>query len=393
MGLQKRLTIFTVALVTLLSGLLGGFLIKQDFDGAINKIRTELIYIQSSVDQTQQDKVTTAVALARSAPIQVSVGLVDENGNFTAILEPDEPLSKKIDIYVDIEGGSQLLLSASTSNELDRRNSSVINLFVFLLSIIALSIIILRLVIARDVARERRAIEMAEHLKSENEKRTALLEFAGDASHELRTPLTVIKGYLELGEKSRDVISSPETIGRMKREVDRMERTISSLLQVFEIDAIPDQELRVQNIAPLLNEAVNTFIAINPMREVSCEIDSNIELSITEPLLNAVIGNALSNISRHTQENAPVSFSAKKLNGEVLIKIEDGGPGIADRLSEDSIQLFTRFDKSRSRQNGGSGLGLSIIFSAVKKLGGEINLGRSNLGGLAINIRIPISKN
>ncbi|NDD59853.1 MAG: sensor histidine kinase [Actinobacteria bacterium] len=300
MSLQRRLTIFTVTLVTLLSGLLGGFLIKQDFDGAINQIRTELTFIKDSVADSKEDKVTTAVALARSAPFQISVSLVDENGDVTPILEPDEEPQNTIELLVEIEGGSQLKLSASTSGELERRNSSIGNLLIFLISIAALSIIILRLVISRDVERERRAIELAEHLKSENEKRLALLEFAGDASHELRTPLTVIKGYLELGAKSKDIISSPETISKLQREVQRMESTIGSLLEVFEIDAIPSEELESKNISLLLTDAIKTFCEINPNRVVNSEIEEDLFIKSNDSLIHAVLGNALNNISRHT---------------------------------------------------------------------------------------------
>ena len=391
MSLQRRLTIFTVTLVTLLSGLLGGFLIKQDSDGAINQIRTELTFIKDSVADSKEDKVTTAVALARSAPFQISVSLVDENGDVTPILEPDEEPQNTIELLVEIEGGSQLKLSASTSGELERRNSSIGNLLIFLISIAALSIIILRLVISRDVERERRAIELAEHLKSENEKRLALLEFAGDASHELRTPLTVIKGYLELGAKSKDIISSPETISKLQREVQRMESTIGSLLEVFEIDAIPSEELEPKNISPLLTDAIKTFSEINPNRVVNSEIEEDLFIKSNDSLIHAVLGNALNNISRHTPHDAPVRLQARRKGSEVSIVIEDGGPGIQNKDGLESIQLFTRFDKSRSREHGGSGLGLSIINSAINKMGGELTLDKSSLGGLALNMKLPAS--
>jgi two-component system OmpR family sensor kinase len=241
------------------------------------------------------------------------------------------------------------------------------------------------------VERERRAIELAEHLKSENEKRLALLEFAGDASHELRTPLTVIKGYLELGAKSKDIISSPETISKLQREVQRMESTIGSLLEVFEIDAIPSEELEPKNISPLLTDAIKTFCEVNPNRVVNSEIEEDLFIKSSDSLIHAVLGNALNNISRHTPHDAPVRLRARRRGSEVGIVIEDGGPGIQNKEGLDSIQLFTRFDKSRSREHGGSGLGLSIINSAINKMGGELTLHKSSLGGLALTMKLPAS--
>ena len=88
---------------------------------------------------------------------------------------------------------------------------------------------------------------------------------------------------------------------------------------------------------------------------------------------------------RHTPTDAAVNVSLAKIKNHIQLVIEDAGPGLKDF----SQQAFSRFDKSRSRETGGSGLGLSIIHKIVENIGGEIELSRSNLGGLKTEIRLP----
>jgi hypothetical protein len=74
------------------------------------------------------------------------------------------------------------------------------------------------------------------------------------------------------------------------------------------------------------------------------------------------------------------------------LEIEDGGPGLPESAYREKVQSLHRFDKSRSRENGGSGLGLSIMAAVVARLGGEFNLQKSSLGGLAILAELPVKK-
>ena len=71
--------------------------------------------------------------------------------------------------------------------------------------------------------------------------------------------------------------------------------------------------------------------------------------------------------------------------------VEDGGPGLPESAYESGPQGFMRFDKSRSRESGGSGLGMSIIAAVVKDLNGSIDFHQSSLGGLGVCVRLPIT--
>ena len=107
-------------------------------------------------------------------------------------------------------------------------------------------------------------------------------------------------------------------------------------------------------------------------------------------LLDIPSQNIFSNIRRHTPALAPVSVQLKSKGKEVQLRIEDGGPGLPDDAYNKASYEFERFDRSRSRDSGGSGLGLSIIAAIVKEHSGSISLSKSALGGLAIYIQLPI---
>jgi signal transduction histidine kinase len=407
-GLQQRLTLFTLSLVTILSAVLGGSLIHNDFNSAVAGVNTDLQLIQDSVAISENDKITTALSLAQNGRVPVAILLQDETGELTAISEPftDYPIQsisersrsaklgeiKRINGFIftsaPIEGDASLLLIATIQRYVDERNKNIIFLLIFLAIIIIVALLLLRVVISRDVAREREAIENAERLKSEANQKAALLDFAGDASHELRTPLTVLKGYLELGAKERINLSDPATLEKLLKETDRMEGTISHLLQVFESELVPGEESEILDLTALLARLVDDFQATHPQREIQREIEDHLSLHADRESLMRIFNNALMNIHRHTREDDKVLVRARSRGGELIVEFHDAGPGFPDGDYKRKTRLFSRFDPSRSRVTGGSGLGLSIMQSAAHKLGGSIEIRESELGGVLVALHL-----
>ena len=406
MNLQRRFTIFALVTVTVLSGVMGSFLIQQSYLQALNRINNEIRNIVTAVEVAPQDKVTTALAYGRDAQVPISIYIKDGESAPLPILERGDglpesdlknlasksALGKVISAagnsfgLVEIEGGSELLIISATGQATQERNRSLATMALLLLFIFLAMLIALRLIVSRDIARERTLIETSERLRSEAERRKLLLDFAGDASHELRTPLTVIKGYLELGKKSPEILSSSENVERLLHESVRMERTIGQLLEVFEIESVPREELRRINLSTHLQSKVDVFAETNTQRSVTHEIESDLYVLATEELLDRIFGNLLGNIYRHTPQDASVSISAHLRSGNIEIEFNDAGPGMANL---DKTRLFTRYDKSRSQESGGAGLGLSIVSAAISRIGGEIEIGRSELGGVKTVLKIP----
>ena len=216
-------------------------------------------------------------------------------------------------------------------------------------------------------------------------------KFLGDASHELRTPLTVIKGYNEMLSKNQ--LSESEdrerAFLRIGSEIDRMENLIHDLLLLAELGESRPTTFEDVDLGDLLQAHVKDFMLLNTEQEVKLLLDKNCILQGSREHLNRLIQNCLSNISRHTPPDTPVRVSLKVRGKRIHLIIEDGGPGLPDSAYGSSITAMQRFDPSRSRESGGSCLGMSIIAAIIREHGGELELRKSELGGLAIAIELP----
>ncbi|MGA2968488.1 MAG: histidine kinase dimerization/phospho-acceptor domain-containing protein [Acidimicrobiales bacterium] len=218
-------------------------------------------------------------------------------------------------------------------------------------------------------------------------------QFLGDASHELRTPLTVIRGYTELLRSDR--VPSPEVqlraLDRMGEEVQRMERLISDLLLLTELGeqrAAHDERI---DVSAILHVQLTDFRTLEPHRAIHSQIDKDVTLVGSKSRVERLLQNLFSNIRRHTPANAPVRVILHTHGETIELWVEDGGPGLPESAYESGPQGFMRFDKSRSRESGGSGLGMSIIAAVVKDLNGSIDFHQSSLGGLGVCVRLPIT--
>ncbi len=211
----------------------------------------------------------------------------------------------------------------------------------------------------------------------------SMQQFIGDASHELRTPLTVIKGYNEL-------LSSPHVTGaqqqrameRVQREIERMDSLITDLLLLAELREVPQSANDRVALSGLVDAHVEEFRVENPRRSVESEIEPGIFVLGRSDYLDRLIVNALNNIVRHTGEPVPVRVSLHRVGNDAVLRIEDGGEGLPRYGLRP--QRFARLDSSRSRETGGSGLGMSIMLDIAEALHGTMTTSKSPLGGLAL---------
>jgi K+-sensing histidine kinase KdpD len=219
-------------------------------------------------------------------------------------------------------------------------------------------------------------------------------EFLGDASHELRTPLTVVKGYVEMLSKKQLTSEADQerAFSRVGSEIKRMENLIQDLLLLAELGESGSRDIEKIDLSEILKAHGMDFKTLNPLREVTLEIEDGIEVLASRDYLARFIQNALTNIMRHTAMEDPVAISCKKSGKSVKILIGDGGPGLPESAYQENIRSLARFDKSRSRENGGSGLGMSIMTAVIAKLNGNLALRKSALGGLEIAVDLPLAK-
>ena len=214
-------------------------------------------------------------------------------------------------------------------------------------------------------------------------------EFLGDAAHELRTPLTVIKGYAELLERNKlEGDRQLQAFTRLNSEIKRMESLIADLLILAELGEENGGEFAALDLSQLLSESVDDFAVVASGHAIELLIDKDVVLDGSEKYLQRFIVNALTNIRVHAPADVPLRITLKG-GRDIKLIIEDGGAGLPADSYGEKIQGLKRFDRSRSRETGGSGLGLSIMNAVVERHKGVLTLRESDLGGLAIEVQLP----
>lgn len=216
-------------------------------------------------------------------------------------------------------------------------------------------------------------------------------DFVANVSHELKTPLTTISGYLE--NIIDGTVDSPEDqlkfLKIVQKQSLRLEKIIEDLLILSQVEMDTNGLLsgEVLEISPILSSAKSLFNEKTENIIVDCE--KNLKARVNSHLLEIAIGNLLGNALRYGNKNSPIKLAAKTINGEIEISVKDEGIGIS---AEHHHRLFERFysvDKSRSREFGGSGLGLSIVKHIALAHNGHVSVESAPGKGSKFSIFIP----
>ncbi|MEN9713891.1 MAG: hypothetical protein RLZZ164_555 [Actinomycetota bacterium] len=411
MKLATKLT-FTVILVIAFAIVGGGFsLVEVNYQQAIRAEERTLDNAAKKIESSP-DGLSAALVAADDYGKPVTVAFMTNDGNITTMVEssvriyvsPDAPtLARALKSTVDVKGSVEYLLRAvqmadedyvliaSSIEDLDHEHqTNLLTLGIVSLITILVGGLFITFMIRRDMRSVIRTLEVSAN--QERETRQSMQDFMGDASHELRTPLTVIKGYAELlaGNAETDPAQRQKAYARIAEQVDRMDETISSLLQLAEVGSISPNSFVAVDLQKLVSEAASDLKAMDAQRQISVDLEA-VSIQGSAELLNRLLGNAIGNIHRHTPADAPVRFSLNRAGRTARLVIEDGGPGLPESAYSTGIQGFRRFDDSRSRETGGTGLGMTIMNSIVQAHSGTLQLGPSSLGGLKLDIALPLN--
>ena len=218
--------------------------------------------------------------------------------------------------------------------------------------------------------------------------------FSADASHELRTPLTILRGELEsLVQRRAGPEELRESVASALEEVDRLTRIVESLLALSRLEA---GEARMERVRVDLSELAATtveqmrLLAEDKQLSVQCEVNESVQVEGDRSRLKQVVVNLLDNAIKYTPEGGSVRVGVKTSEGSALIEVEDSGVGIPPDALPHIFERFYRVDKARSRQMGGSGLGLSIVKSICAAHGGTIEAGGTNGRGTCFRVALPL---
>jgi len=395
-----RYLIASAIITTALSLLIGGFATMSVKNSQIAVIDSQLNTIADSVRQNSDSPVSAALDSAAEQDFNVTIALLSASGELTIINESQlnlrNPPSQSVVINslqkavtveaqegyrlvsLNISGGDRLLIADSlkATNETFIENQKRLVLFTFLADLVAIALSYL--VIRRN------------NRKLQADSLARMQSFLADASHELRTPLTVIKGYSEMLAKGQISAESDRqrAFDRVNAEIVRMENLIHDLLLLAELGETTVPIREEVDLSELLSSHSRDFQTLHSQRSVTIEIKDGISCLGSADHLRRLMQNILNNISRHTPADAPVRIQLSRNGKKSFLRIEDGGPGLPETSYRDGIELLNRFDSSRSRETGGSGLGLSIIAAIVHEHGGTLAMRKSALGGLAVEVTL-----
>ncbi len=377
---RTRQVITTGLITSILSIFIGGFAVWSNYQSEISIVDKRLNQVENDIRNNPVDAVSIALLSIEQNNFDFTLAFATPSGEVTILRESSGTPLTGNDLrirHIPIPEGDELILVSSLADinrSLDR------NLWKLLIFIILANIAssIVSTLLSRSGA-----------LAQERAQRQKMQEFLGDAAHELRTPMTVVKGYAELLKgKQLDPDRESAAFDRLNSELKRMDFLIGDLLMLAQLGEEGNIDFESIDLSELIRENVVDFQEIAPSHLVTVDIDEHVQLMGSKKYLQRFIQNAFTNIRLHTPATTSVRVSVKS-SKQIVVVIEDSGPGLPPESYGEKIRGLKRFDRSRSRDSGGTGLGMSIMNAVIERHKGSFTLRKSELGGLAIEVHLP----
>ena len=216
-------------------------------------------------------------------------------------------------------------------------------------------------------------------------------QFASNAAHELRTPLSVMK--INLHNLATSMEGEREGLEQIQKDADRMIHVVNQILLLSRTspELFKMQLGRVDVIAVAQKVITDIYTKIEEkQQEISLQGD-DVFLMSTEFTLYTLLQNLIANASSYSPNEALIQVTIAQREGNIIIQVDDSGPGIAKEERENVLKRFYRDQQEDKYKSTGSGLGLAIVGQVVTMHKGTISLGTSTIGGLRVQITLPHS--
>lgn len=232
--------------------------------------------------------------------------------------------------------------------------------------------------------------DLTDRLHNSEEKRR---QFVSDASHELKTPLASIKLLTDsILQYDMDAETTREFVQDIGNEADRLNRMTLKLLSLTKGEqAMSDTDAEIIYMAPTIHRVVKMLstIALENNIQIHLQLEPDSAVLVREDDLYQIAFNLVENGIKYNTPGGTLTISLHHQEDLGILRVSDTGMGIPEESLDLVFERFYRVDKARSRQSGGSGLGLSIVRSMVERNGGEIKLESTVGKGTTFTVAFP----
>ena len=219
---------------------------------------------------------------------------------------------------------------------------------------------------------------------------SAQRQFTGNAAHELRTPLALMQAQLELfSAEHPDVLpETAEFLTLLREQTERLTQMTKTLLEMSNLQQVARNE-HIQ-LAPMIEEIFTDLAPAAEKRGITTEVEGDGVMTGSDALIYRLLFNLTENAVKYNRPGGTVRVRVTQEPEKLVIRVSDTGYGIPEEYRRSIFQPFFRVDKSRSREYGGAGLGLSLVWEIADLHGGSVWVEESSDKGTVIAAELPV---
>ena len=214
-------------------------------------------------------------------------------------------------------------------------------------------------------------------------------QFTGNAAHELRTPLALMQAQLELfSAEHPDVLpETAEFLTLLREQTERLTQMTKTLLEMSNLQQVARNE-HIQ-LAPMIEEIFTDLAPLAEKNDIALEVEGDGTMIGSDALIYRLLFNLTENAVKYNRPGGSVRVELAQGQEKCIIRVSDTGCGIPEEYQRSIFHLFFRVYKSRSREYGGAGLGLSLVWEIADLHGGSVWVEKSSDKGTTIAVELP----